>query len=48
MKFGERNFSRQLKLHGQNSRDIRSRNIMVILSLGERWSYISVNHAFRA
>ena len=33
---------------GQNSRDIRSRNITVILYFGKWWFYISATHAFWA
>ena len=35
-------------IHGENSWDIRSRNITVMLYLGARWSYISATHAFPA
>ena len=34
--------------HGENSRDIRSQNITVMLYLRARWSYISATHAFWA
>ena len=37
-----------MSIHGENSRDIRSRNIAVILYLGECWFYISATYAFRA
>ena len=43
-------FSKQKKssLHGENSWDISSRNITVMLYLGALWSYISATRAFRA
>ena len=36
-----------LFIHGENSRDISSRNITVMLYLGALWFYISTTRAFR-